>query len=208
MLRQTTFLEVSQIVISNSALKMGIRTRPYAFTEQGVAMLSSVLRSPRAVEVNIAIMRTFVQLRRLILIHYATGSNPLILRLPRNHIPHPAARLRRVSREPGDHMDMRVPHGLSAGLAAVRADVEPVGRVARNEQFLQLEREKKAVGIFSLGEIEDGDHMPPRHDQRMPGRHREAIGESKRVGALGEDLPVRRAENADGLGHAVDGLVD
>ena len=39
--------------------------RPYAFTEQGVAMLSSVLRSKRAVEVNIAIMRTFVQLRRL-----------------------------------------------------------------------------------------------------------------------------------------------
>ena len=38
---------------------------PYVFTEQGIAMLSSVLRSPRAVEVNIAIMRTFVQLRRL-----------------------------------------------------------------------------------------------------------------------------------------------
>jgi hypothetical protein len=36
-----------------------------AFTEQGMAMLSSVLRSPRAIEVNIAIMRTFVQLRRL-----------------------------------------------------------------------------------------------------------------------------------------------
>jgi len=43
----------------------GRRTLPYAFTEQGVAMLSSVLRSSRAVEVNIAIMRTFVQLRRL-----------------------------------------------------------------------------------------------------------------------------------------------
>ncbi len=41
------------------------RGLPYAFTEQGIAMLSSVLRSPRAVEVNIAIMRTFVQLRRL-----------------------------------------------------------------------------------------------------------------------------------------------
>jgi hypothetical protein len=41
------------------------RALPYAFTEQGVAMLSSVLRSARAVEVNIAIMRTFVQLRRL-----------------------------------------------------------------------------------------------------------------------------------------------
>lgn len=48
-----------------SKLHGGRRTLPYAFTEQGVAMLSSVLRSPRAVEVNIAIMRTFVQLRRL-----------------------------------------------------------------------------------------------------------------------------------------------
>ncbi len=37
---------------------------PYAFTEQGVAMLSSVLRSPRAVAVNVEIMRAFVRLRR------------------------------------------------------------------------------------------------------------------------------------------------
>jgi hypothetical protein len=48
-----------------SGLHGGRRGLPYAFTEQGIAMLSSVLRSPRAVEVNIAIMRTFVQLRRL-----------------------------------------------------------------------------------------------------------------------------------------------
>ena len=48
-----------------SSLHGGRRRSPYAFTEQGVAMLSSVLRSSRAVEVNIAIMRTFVQLRRL-----------------------------------------------------------------------------------------------------------------------------------------------
>ena len=54
----------SQIVMS-SRKHRGASYRPYAFTEQGVAMLSSVLRSPRAVEVNIAIMRTFVQLRRL-----------------------------------------------------------------------------------------------------------------------------------------------
>ena len=48
-------------------LKRGqhLKYLPYVFTEQGVAMLSSVLRSPRAIEVNIAIMRTFVQLRRL-----------------------------------------------------------------------------------------------------------------------------------------------
>ena len=43
----------------------GRRTPPHAFTEQGVAMLSSVLNSDRAIEVNIAIMRTFVQLREL-----------------------------------------------------------------------------------------------------------------------------------------------
>jgi hypothetical protein len=44
----------------------GRRYTPYAFTEQGVAMLSSVLRSDRAIQVNIEIMRAFVQLRRLI----------------------------------------------------------------------------------------------------------------------------------------------
>ena len=52
----------SQTVTSS---RRKVTAAPYAFTEQGVAMLSSVLRSQRAVEVNIAIMRTFVQLRRL-----------------------------------------------------------------------------------------------------------------------------------------------
>ena len=42
------------------------RALPYAFTEQGVAMLSSVLRSPRAVQVNIEIMRAFVRLRQML----------------------------------------------------------------------------------------------------------------------------------------------
>jgi hypothetical protein len=45
------------------------RAAPYAFTEQGVAMLSSVLRSPRAVQVNIAIMRAFVKLREILATH-------------------------------------------------------------------------------------------------------------------------------------------
>jgi hypothetical protein len=54
----------SQIVISSwGGLR---RALPYAFTEQGVAMLSSVLRSGRAVQVNVAIMRAFVSLRRLL----------------------------------------------------------------------------------------------------------------------------------------------
>jgi hypothetical protein len=57
----------SQIVISSwGGLR---RARPYAFTEQGVAMLSSVLRSKRAVQVNIEIMRAFVRLRRILASH-------------------------------------------------------------------------------------------------------------------------------------------
>ncbi len=64
-----------QLTASESALLLqfarakgrgGRRTRPYVFTEQGVAMLSSVLKSERAVQVNVAIMRTFVRLRQML----------------------------------------------------------------------------------------------------------------------------------------------
>jgi len=58
-------LNLSQIVIG-SGKHRDPRLRPYAFTEQGVAMLSSVLRSKRAVAVNIEIMRAFVKLRQLL----------------------------------------------------------------------------------------------------------------------------------------------
>jgi hypothetical protein len=56
----------SQSVISNPVGRGGRRFAPHAFTEQGVAMLSSVLRSPRAVQVNVEIMRTFVRLRQML----------------------------------------------------------------------------------------------------------------------------------------------
>jgi len=55
---------LSQNVIASRKVLGG--AKPMAFTEQGVAMLSSVLRSKRAVQVNIAIMRTFIQIRRMI----------------------------------------------------------------------------------------------------------------------------------------------
>jgi hypothetical protein len=57
----------SQIVTSSSW--GGRRTAPYAFTEQGVAMLSGVLRSTKAIKANIEIMRAFVRLRRLVISH-------------------------------------------------------------------------------------------------------------------------------------------
>jgi len=57
----------SQFVTSNAPRgRGGRRYAPYAFTEQGVAMLSSVLRSQRAIKVNIAIMRAFVNLRKIV----------------------------------------------------------------------------------------------------------------------------------------------
>ncbi len=58
-----------QIGISKRSGRGGRRTLPYVFTEQGVAMLSSVLRSTRAVQVNILIMRAFVRLREILSTH-------------------------------------------------------------------------------------------------------------------------------------------
>jgi ORF6N domain-containing protein len=65
--REETEALVSQIVIPSRRSFGG--SVPYAFTEQGVAMLSSVLRSERAVQANIAIMRAFVRLRQLLATH-------------------------------------------------------------------------------------------------------------------------------------------
>jgi hypothetical protein len=65
-----------QTGISSSGWGGRRRSRPYAFTEQGVAMLSSVLRSARAVDVNIEIMRAFVRLR-----HWAASNAELARRI-------------------------------------------------------------------------------------------------------------------------------
>ena len=54
----------SQFGTSNSSDKMGFRSPPYAFTENGIAMLSSVLNSNRAIEVNIKIIRVFTKIRQ------------------------------------------------------------------------------------------------------------------------------------------------
>ena len=58
----------SQIVISNKE-KQGLRKPPLAFTEQGVAMLSTVLNSETAIEVNIRVIRIFTRMRELLLTH-------------------------------------------------------------------------------------------------------------------------------------------
>ena len=74
---QVTDVEAAALRSQSVTLKDGRgahrKYRPYVFTEQGVAMLSSVLRSSRAIEVNIEIMRAFVRLRRLIHAHADLG---------------------------------------------------------------------------------------------------------------------------------------
>jgi hypothetical protein len=67
--QDTTVHPRSQIEAFVSASHGGRRYPPHAFTEQGVAMLSSVLRSARAIEVNIQIMRAFVRIRQLLSEH-------------------------------------------------------------------------------------------------------------------------------------------
>ena len=62
-------LLMSQFVISKPIGRGGTRKPPMAFTEQGIAMLSSVLKSDCAIDVNIAIMRAFVQMRKLLTTH-------------------------------------------------------------------------------------------------------------------------------------------
>jgi len=64
----------SQIAMSKPTGRGGRRTLPYAFTEHGVAMLSSVLNSQRAVQMNILIIRAFVKLRELLATHKALAS--------------------------------------------------------------------------------------------------------------------------------------
>ncbi len=66
LLSRKEIMNLSQFVISS---KLKHAPNVYAFTEQGVAMLSSVLRSKRAIQVNIAIMRAFVKLRRILSNH-------------------------------------------------------------------------------------------------------------------------------------------
>ena len=68
-LKKEEFLNLRSQFVTSSLKHGGRRVLPYAFTEQGVAMLSSVLHSKRAIQVNIAIMRTFVKLKAILSTH-------------------------------------------------------------------------------------------------------------------------------------------
>lgn len=64
----------SQIVILKSGRGSNVKYSPYAFTQEGVAMLSGVLKSDKAIEINISIIRTFVKLREMVATHKELAS--------------------------------------------------------------------------------------------------------------------------------------
>ena len=71
--------------VSQSVISLKFSNRVLAFTEQGVAMLSGVLNSPRAIEVNVSIMRAFVQLRQMALTHKDLAEKIAELELESKH---------------------------------------------------------------------------------------------------------------------------
>jgi len=100
----------SQIATSKRETRGGRRYAPYAFTEQGVAMLSSVLRSKQAVAVNIEIMRAFVRLRQLLPSHKELSAR--------------IARLERAMEERGAEVDSQI-EGIVALLAQLFNPPDP-----------------------------------------------------------------------------------
>jgi hypothetical protein len=97
----------------------GRRTLPYVFTEQGVAMLSSVLNSDRAVQVNIAIMRAFVNMRRLV------ASNEEIKK-----------KLAAIERKLGDHDDrFRTVFAAIRAMMKAESNSEQIGYIRKKKRL-------------------------------------------------------------------------
>src|ERR1035441_1964793 len=115
----------SQIAISNPGTRMGLRRPPYAFTELGVAMLSSVLNSARAVQMNILIMRAFVRMREILATHKALAA--------------------KVDKLEAGHRD----HAIAISLVA--KDVQTLGKKVMKE-FKKLRsprRQKPRIGFYT-----------------------------------------------------------
>lgn len=134
----------------------GRRTAPYVFTEQGVAMLSSVLNSPRAIVVNIEIMRTFVRVRELAATHGDL-----------------AARLNELEEkteargDPGSWLMNRFKHWkrhpCSEWFALIAANVRPVKSSTSQHEFPQYEHHEPQ-------EYKDVSDKEPEFKVTRPGR--------------------------------------
>lgn len=134
---QLTFQELqnwkSQIVTSNS-IKMGVRKCPYAFTEQGVAMLAGVLNSDAAVRANIVIMRAFVRMRS----YLATTPETLAARLESIDRRLMELEQTRIAGELGLASEAALPERLSAEVRIVDYSVRAVVIFTENRQDRRL----------------------------------------------------------------------
>ncbi|MFH1287100.1 MAG: ORF6N domain-containing protein [bacterium] len=110
----------SQIVISNS-IKMGIRKLPYVFTQDGVAMLSSVLNSEKAINVNIQIMRTFTKIREMFATH-------------------------KKLRQKIEGMEKKYDYRFEVVFDTIRKLLEPQGKPVKKVGFIKGKRAKYQLG--------------------------------------------------------------
>jgi hypothetical protein len=127
-----------QIGTSKKAGRGGRRYNPYVFTEQGVAMLSSVLNTERAVQVNVAIMRAFVQLREL------AASNCAI-----------ANKL--------DELEQRYDAQFKVVFEAIREMMEFPTKKVRKNWIHQVGQPEKRTGQGAFPAIIDPFHMSPHY---------------------------------------------
>jgi len=129
---------ISQIVTSNRG---GTRKLPYAFTEQGVAMLSGLLNSDVAIEVNISIMRAFVVLREYILSHASVSVELSQLRERVLSLEHVTEHLERA-----DEDNLEVINDLSEDL---RQDIDNLYNAigALSAKTPQIEKPRNPIGL-------------------------------------------------------------
>jgi hypothetical protein len=104
-------IRISQFVISSEKAALKFSKNVNAFTEQGVAMLSGILRSKRAVQVNIAIMRTFVRLRQILATHKDL-----------------AQKFKELESKVGIH-DVEIKHIFDAIRKMVEPEIKPIKRI-------------------------------------------------------------------------------
>jgi hypothetical protein len=140
----------SQTVTSKEAARGGRRYLPYAFTEQGVAMLSSVLRSQRAVNVNIEIMRAFVRLRKVLAVNadLAQRLDELESRVGKHdeQFLHVIQAIRQLMEPPPSPKRRRIGFQMTEDAAATPASPEPKS----SRRALTLESEHRRQSTCNL----------------------------------------------------------
>src|SRR5512139_1020817 len=105
----------------------------------------------------------------------ASPASRPVLRLVRQHPPHPAARVFLVAAITRDQVDVQVRHALAAGLAVVDADVVAVGLVMAVDDVLGARQRLQQRGLLGFGGVEQGGEMAARDDDGVAQRDWETV---------------------------------